>query len=189
MLSLHGGGGWKGPARCEGPVSGHGDCDPDTENPKAGAGTLGVPPGAQLSPAQTRAALGACRVPSSSEGIPRAGRGGGLAALLRLLPEPRVWGAAGSRRRGPEGGGGPAGLGASLLLSLQRERVRPAAVRGALLLPVHRVCEHGGGKGGPAALLAEGRLLLRVRGRGPGLTRLPQTLLLQVTVLAGLGGR
>ncbi|TKC51745.1 hypothetical protein EI555_013319, partial [Monodon monoceros] len=41
------------------------------------------------------------------------------------------------------------------------ECVRPAAVRGALLLPVHRVCEHGGGKGGPAALLAEGRLLLR----------------------------
>lgn len=48
---------------------------------------------------------------------------------------------------------------------LQHERLRPAALRGALLLPVHRVRQHSGGEGGPAALLAEGRLLLRVRVR------------------------
>lgn len=48
--------------------------------------------------------------------------------------------------------------------SLQHECLHLVAVRGALLLPVHRVCKHGGGEGGPAALLAEGCLLLRVRG-------------------------
>lgn len=49
--------------------------------------------------------------------------------------------------------------------ALQHERLHPAALRGALLLPVHRVREHRGGEGGPAALLAEGCLLLRVRAR------------------------
>lgn len=48
----------------------------------------------------------------------------------------------------------------------QHERLRPAALRGALLLPVHRVRQRGGGEGGPAALLAEGRLLLRVSAAG-----------------------
>ena len=91
----------------------------------------------------------------------------------------------GHRRRDP-----PAWPGVSLLLSpaLQHERLCPAAVRGALLLPVHGVCERRGSQGRPAALLAEGRLLLRVRGRRPGVTQLPQTLPLpHVAVLAGSG--
>lgn len=77
-------------------------------------------------------------------------------------------------QRGGELGGGDSASGSAPPvrqlrcppLAPQHKRLRPAALRGALLLPVHRVCEHGGGDGGPAALLAEGGLLLRVRAAG-----------------------
>lgn len=83
----------------------------------------------------------------------RYGVGGSRAARLAAGPPSR-------------GHGRPQLVSCAALPPLQHERLRPSALRGALLLPVHRVRQRGGGEGGPAALLAEGRLLLRVSAAG-----------------------
>lgn len=67
------GGGWKGLARCKGPVSGNCDCDPTTEDPRLEQ-TPSVTRGfAGPSPSLGVCTKGLAEVPPPSVGSPRAG--------------------------------------------------------------------------------------------------------------------